>query len=420
MMRHWKLILLSACLLFQTLPGFCQSNALIKKLESQRSELARQLKESESLLTKTKNSVANKMGQLNTLNAQVKQQQAYIESLNQDVGKIDAEMGALTRQLQTLESELNQRKRDYANSVRYLYKNRSIQEKLMFILSADNLSQTYRRLRYVREYATWQRLQGDEILKKQDQVKTKQDELSQVRASKQDVLKERQEQSLQLQSRQKEQQKLLQDLQKQQKSLQSEVSKKKKQASQLDSQIDKLIAEEIKKSQKASSSSKSTTSSKTSSKKTSTSDGYILSADEQKLSGSFASNKGNLPIPVTGPYMIVNKFGQYRVEGLKNVVLDSKGIDIQGKDGAKARAVFDGKVVSVFQLNGQMNILIRHGAYISVYCNLSSVSVKNGQEVKARQELGAITQDASTGRTVLHFQLRKEKDKLNPEPWLKK
>ena len=91
--------------------------------------------------------------------------------------------------------------------------------------------------------------------------------------------------------------------------------------------------------------------------------------------------------------------------------LDNKGIDIQGKPGAQARAIFDGKVAAVFQLNGLFNVLIRHGNYISVYCNLSSASVKSGDMVKTKQSIGQVFSDGTdNGRTVLHFQLRREKE----------
>jgi murein DD-endopeptidase MepM/ murein hydrolase activator NlpD len=60
---------------------------------------------------------------------------------------------------------------------------------------------------------------------------------------------------------------------------------------------------------------------------------------------------------------------------------------------------------------------VRHGNYISVYCNLSSVSVSKGSKVNTRTVLGTIHTDSS-GNTVLHFQLRKETAKLNPELWL--
>ena len=142
-----------------------------------------------------------------------------------------------------------------------------------------------------------------------------------------------------------------------------------------------------------------------------------MNTEDRQLSGSFERNRGILPMPITGPYVIVSHYGQYKVDGLKNVKLDNKGIDIKGKAGAKARAIFDGEVSAIFKYNGLNNVLVRHGNYISVYCNLSSVSVSKGSKVKTRSELGTIHKDAS-GNAVLHFQLRKETTKLNPELWL--
>lgn len=146
---------------------------------------------------------------------------------------------------------------------------------------------------------------------------------------------------------------------------------------------------------------------------------YTMSKADRELSGDFANNRGKLPMPISGAYIITSHYGQYAVEGLRNVKLDNKGIDIQGKPGAQARAIFNGKVAAVFKLNGLFNILIRHGAYISVYCNLASASVKQGDTVTTKQAIGQVFSDgADGGRTVLHFQLRREKEKLNPEPWL--
>ena len=102
---------------------------------------------------------------------------------------------------------------------------------------------------------------------------------------------------------------------------------------------------------------------------------------------------------------------------MRNVRRDNKGIDIKGKDGAQARAIFDGEVSAIFQYNGLSNVLIRHCSYISVYCNLSSVLVKKGSVLKARVIIGPVNTDKD-GNTVLHFQLRKETEKLNPELWL--
>ena len=153
--------------------------------------------------------------------------------------------------------------------------------------------------------------------------------------------------------------------------------------------------------------------------KASSGGGNWLTAEDRQLSGSFEKNKGKLPVPITGPYMLGNRFGLYTVPGLKNVQLDNKGVNYIGRSGARARSIFDGEVTAVFQFSGTRNVLVRHGSYISVYCNLSSVIVKKGQKVKARDVLGTVVQDEK-GNCVLHFQLRKETAKLNPEAWIGK
>ena len=141
---------------------------------------------------------------------------------------------------------------------------------------------------------------------------------------------------------------------------------------------------------------------------------YNLDSEDRRISGSFESNRGRLPMPITGSYRIVSHFGQYNVEGLKNVRLDNKGINILGSPGCKARSIFDGEVSAVFSMGGVNGVMVRHGSYISVYCNLSSVSVHRGQKVTARQVLGTVGQD-----NILQFQLRKERAKLNPEAWVR-
>lgn len=351
---------------------------------------------------------------------------------------IDRELSKLERQLVRLENDLKDKKKKYEASVQYLYKNRSVQEKLLFILSAKTLSQTYRRMRYVREYADYQRLQGEEILKKQEQVNQKKTELQQVKKAKASLLKEREVEKEKLEAQEKEKRTLVANLQKKQRGLQNELNKKRKEANQLNARIDRLIAEEIEKARKRAAeearkeaaackkaaaketkSAATSSSEKATTKKAAPLETYTMDKADRELSGSFVSNRGKLPMPITGPYIITSRYGQYSVEGLRNVKLDNKGIDIQGKPGAQARAIFNGKVAAVFQLNGLFNILIRHGNYISVYCNLSSASVKTGDTVTTRQVLGQVFSDgADNGRTVLHFQLRKEKEKLNPEPWL--
>jgi Membrane-bound metallopeptidase len=411
---------------------------MIKELESKRGALQKQIAESETLLNTTKKDVGSQLNGLAALTGQIEERKRYILTINNDMETIDRELSKLERQLVRLENDLKDKKKKYESSVQYLYKNRSVQDKLLFILSAKTLSQTYRRLRYVREYADYQRLQGEEILKKQEQVNQKKTELQQVKKAKASLLKEREVEKEKLEAQEKEKRTLVANLQKKQRGLQNELNKKRKEANQLNARIDRLIAEEIEKARKRAAeearkeaaarkkaaaketkSAATSSSEKATTKKAAPLETYTMDKADRELSGSFVSNRGKLPMPITGPYIITSRYGQYSVEGLRNVKLDNKGIDIQGKPGAQARAIFNGKVAAVFQLNGLFNILIRHGNYISVYCNLSSASVKTGDTVTARQVLGQVFSDgADNGRTVLHFQLRKEKEKLNPEPWL--
>ena len=433
MMKRFFVILISC--LWLAVPLFAQSNKLIRELESKRGALQKQIAESESILKDTKKDVGSQLNSLAVLTGQIEERKRYILAINNDVETIERELVSLNRQLNSLEKDLKEKKKKYEASVQYLYKNKSIEEKLMFIFSAKNLGQTYRRMRYVREYATYQRLQGEEILKKQEQIRKKKAERQQVKAAKEGLLKERENEKAKLEAQEKEKRTLVANLQKKQKGLQSEVNKKRREANQLNARIDRLIAEEIERARKraaeearreAAARKKADTNGKGASKtgtaakpKSEPLDAFTMSKADRELSGSFVANRGKLPMPISGPYIITSRYGQYSVEGLRNVKLDNKGIDIQGKPGAQARAIFDGKVAAVFQLNGLFNVLIRHGNYISVYCNLSSASVKSGDTVSTKQSIGQIFSDgADNGRTVLHFQLRREKEKLNPEPWL--
>ena len=429
MIKRLFVILVSS--LWLAIPLSAQSNKLIRELEGKRGALQKQIAETESILQNTKKDVGSQLNGLAALTGQIEERKRYILAINNDVETIERELVSLNRQLNSLEKDLKEKKKKYEASVQYLYKNKSIEEKLMFIFSAKNLGQTYRRMRYVREYATYQRLQGEEILKKQEQIRKKKAERQQVKAAKEGLLKERENEKAKLEA----QETLVANLQKKQKGLQSEVNKKRREANQLNARIDRLIAEEIERARKraaeearreAAARKKADTNGKGASKtgtaakpKSEPLDAFTMSKADRELSGSFVANRGKLPMPISGPYIITSRYGQYSVEGLRNVKLDNKGIDIQGKPGAQARAIFDGKVAAVFQLNGLFNVLIRHGNYISVYCNLSSASVKSGDTVSTKQSIGQIFSDgADNGRTVLHFQLRREKEKLNPEPWL--
>lgn len=410
-----------------------QSTKKIRELEKQHAALQKQISDSESLLQSTKQDVKSQLDNLAVLSGQITDRKQYIETIEKDVQVIQKEISRLKTELNTLERELAEKKKKYEKSVMYMYKNKSVQEKLMFIFSADNLSQMYRRMRYVREYADYQRRQGKEVQRKQYQVSEKQKSLLASRNAKENMLKQGEAEKLKLEAQEKERKELLSALQKKQWKIQHEIKEKRRSANRLNAEIDRLIEMEIEAARKrkeaeARRKAEAERKQKEAQKETlaenkkaeapeSKVEVYKTDNEDRRLSDVFEKNKGKLPMPITGAYAIVGHYGKYQVKGLRNVRLDNKGIDIKGKEGAQARVIFDGEVSAIFQYNGLANVLVRHGSYISVYCNLSSVLVKKGSVLKTKDVIGQVHTDA-TGNTVLHFQLRKETAKLNPELWL--
>lgn len=418
------------------MPSMAQSTRKIRELERQHAELQKQISQSESLLQSTKKDVKSQLSNLTLLSGQIDERKKYIATIENDVNVIQREVDRLQVELNTLKKELADKKDNYEQSVKYLYHNRSIQEKLMFIFSADNLNQMYRRMRYVRQYADYQRMQGLEVERKQRQVRDKQKVLVASREAKRKLLEAGQAEKVKLEAQEKERKGLLASLQKKQRTIQGEINQKRRSADKLNAQIDKLIAIEIEKARKRAEeearrkataengrNKKEGANSKTPAKgqniPSSKMGEFKIDSEDRRLSSVFEQNKGKLPIPITGAYMIVGHYGQYQVDGLRNVRLDNKGVDIRGKQGAQARAIFNGEVSAIFQYNGLSNVLIRHGSYISVYCNLQSVLVRKGSKVNTRDVIGQVHTDKE-GNTILHFQLRKETAKLNPEIWLQR
>ncbi len=446
--------------------GFCsigaQTEKELRNLKSQRTTLQKKITQNEGMLKSLKKDVRSQLSNLNVLNGQISTQKKYIDAISADVNALDSKIGELKTQLDTLKSELETRKRRYRRAMMYLYRNRNTQNKLMFIFSADNFSQMLRRMRYVREYARYQRVQGELVKRKQVQVDAKHAEVVKTRDEKNVLLNEGRNEQTKLEGQHAERTKIVNGLQKKQRQVQTQINADKKRYSSLNSKIDALIQqqilaekkrreearrreierqkkiaeqqarEEARRQKLAAQNSNDSKTGKSSGKakdeakatvektpKQSVEDMKVFKMEEadRALSNDFSANKGRLPMPISGSYMITQHYGVHNVDGLSGVQLENKGINITGKAGAQARAIFDGEVSAVFSLGGYSNVLVRHGSYISVYCNLSSVSVSRGQKVKTKQTIGSVARDAS-GNCTLHFQLRRETSKLNPESWL--
>lgn len=417
----------------------------VKSLQNQRQQIQQQIKQQEQRLYSNQQDVRKRLQNLMVINSEIEGKQRTIDTIRKDISSLDQEIAQMNRQLRQLEGQLAVCKERYVKSIRYMHRNRSAQNQLMFVFSADNFSQMFRRMRFMREYASYQHVQGDEVKVQQEAVNRKREELNSVKTQKKTLLAKDEQERKSLEDKQTEQQNVVKTLQNEQRNIQNIIAQQKKKDAKLNAQIDRLIAEEIarqkaraaaeakrreaakrkaeaaKKRQEEQARKPSTTrkgGSKSRKEETyvpaeEKEEALMMSSEDRRISGSFESNRGRLPIPITGSYRIVSHFGQYNVDGLRNVKLDNKGIHIKGESGAKARSIFDGEVSAVFSFGGTMVVMVRHGSYISVYCNLSSVSVHHGQKVSTRQVLGTIGHD-----NILQFQLRRETAKLNPERWL--
>ena len=401
--------------------AYGQSNPKVKEMASQRAKIEQEISESKRLLSSATKDVDGQLAQLSTLTAQIKKQQQYVDRLNADVKAIDKELKAIEEQLVTLRVELERRREHYAKALQLMTNKNSFENRLMFLLSADSFNQMVRRMRYLQEYSEFQRKQGEQLVAQQKELDNKQAELENTREEKQILLTKRIEEKKVLDKQVAEQKKLIAGLKKKQKDISNRIAKQQRERNKLNEEIERIIEAEIaaqKKSQKKEEGTQGTPDVKGSDAKEMPA--YRESASEKKLTGSFESNKGKLPAPITGPYLITSHYGVNYVEGLKNVKFNNHGVDLQGKEGCSARAIFDGTVSFVFQHmqnEGSYIVMIRHGQYISAYFNLTNLKVKKGDKVKINEPLGTIGASA-TGGYSMQFQLRKDKQSLNPELWL--
>jgi septal ring factor EnvC (AmiA/AmiB activator) len=144
-----------------------------------------------------------------------------------------------------------------------------------------------------------------------------------------------------------------------------------------------------------------------------------LTPEVQNLSNNFAANKGRLPWPVEKGF-ISGQFGKHPHPVFGNVMIDNSGIDITTGEGAAVRAIFEGTVSKVMNVDGTM-IMISHGEFFTIYTNLSGASVKPGDKVSARQVIGHAGKN-DEGDNIVNFQIWKavgsSSKPLNPAEWI--
>ena len=439
------------------------------KLQSRKSRLEKEIIETNRELELTKQNKSANLNQLVLINKKINKREELINAIEQEVGGIENQVKNMNDTIARITQDLNSLKAEYARIICSTYRNRSAYNRLMFIFSAHNFNQAYKRLKYLQQYTEYRKEQVKSISEKQMALATTKLELEKRKSSKL-TLKHSQEQERNILANEKtEKDGKIKSLTSQEKNLLVKLRKNEEALNKLQIAIEAVVASEIKKAneEKARKAAAMAEASRKAAAaeadrkarakadadkraKTKTaphakisqpvvsepvarvedarpapvkpapvkSNSMSVSAEDVALTGSFAGNKGRLPSPVDRG-SVISSFGEHPHAEYQNIKIRNNGIDILSASGAQAKVVFDGEVSSViFIANLNYVVIVRHGDYLTVYSNLEKVSVKKGDRVKTHQSLGTVSTGDGESRSRLHFELWQGTIVLNPAAWI--
>lgn len=400
-----KKLILYIVFFFFCFSGFSQS---LNDLRDQKRHAAEEIRVTNDLLQQVSANQKATLDKLKLLNSQITKRNQLITTMKSEVSILQEVIDNNTLAVELMTGDLEALKKEYARMVQYAYKTRNATDKVLFFLSAEDFNQAYRRFVYFRQYTEQRKNQLATIISLQDLLYSKLTELESRKRERQGVMNEQVTENKKLETEKKEQNTLSKQLQGQQKQLRDKLAQQRKIEQQLEQEIQKIIEEEARKATATQGNSGD-----------SGSKGFALTPEQKLIGDNFEQNKRRLPWPIEKG-AIVEKFGVHPHPVLKNVTVNNNGVNIATETGAKARVVFNGEVSRVFGITGgNTAVIVRHGQYLTVYSNLVNVSVKKGDKVNARQNIGTVYTDPSDGnKTILKFQIWKESTKLNPEEWL--
>lgn len=412
-------------LLFMVLassPAYCQKTKGKSKqqLETEINTLQKEISTANQLLKKTKKDREMTLNEVNLLDKKIKQREKLIKAYNEQIALLDEEINQGQNNIKTLNSDLSKLQKEYAKMIVFANKNRSHYDRLGFIFASKDFNQAFSRLRYIREFTDARKTKMNQIANTEREISNAVEASQQAREQQAMMLKDEKAQQEALRNEKEELNGQVAKLKKQEGKIQQDIKDKQQQAKKLQKAIDDIIAEEIRKANEEAER-KRREEEKTKGKTTTPATkekGMALTPAEKTLSTNFVNNKGKLPWPVERG-VISSSYGKHTSVVSDKVTVTNNGIDIATTEGAKARAVFDGEVASVTKLTGANTVVIlRHGEYFTVYSNLENVTVKRGDKVKTKQNLGTVHTNKTENKTELHFELLKEQNRQNPANWL--
>lgn len=369
----------------------------VKELQNRQKKLQQEIEQTNKMLNQTKRDESATLNKLQLIGQNIKNQKRLIHTLDNEITALDREMKQLDITRDSLQRLLDGYKADYAQMVRQSHYARMQQSPLLFLLSSDSFQQLARRARYLQQFAHFRQEQVRRIEQTQEDIDVQNMLLQANKSDKQTALSTRKREQANLQRDERKQKTMLNQLKSKEKDLAKQIKQKQKKVDELNKKIDDIVRKQAEKASKTS-----------------------LTKEQKLLAGGFEANKGRLPWPVEKG-MISGHFGKQQHPVYSQVTIDNKGIYLQTTEATKARAVYKGEVTSCFMVANTYAVIIQHGNYRTVYSNLSKLSVKQGDMVETKQNIGTIYTDPEQDRkTELYFQIYKDRNILNPELWIAK
>ncbi len=422
-----KQLLLTLFLIGSCVAALAQGGEQQRKLEARKAELQKEIKALNSLIKDESSKEKSVLGKLTENEARINLSEKLIRNTQKQTRLLTDDIYLNQIAINKLNRELKVLKEDYAKMLLKAYKSRSQQSRIMFVLSSKNFLEAYKRVQYMKQYAGFTKVQGDEIRSKMTEVENRLEQLGVQKQKKEKLLVESVKEKSQLEKDKEQQEQLVQSIRKDKKKYAAEIRAKEKESRNIDRKIDRIIRAAIaeanrKTAKKTATESKETTAAAekaTKSTRASETNKIVLTKEGKIVSDNFTANKGRLPWPVEKGF-ISSGFGRHQHPYIDNVEVYNHGIDITTESGAPVRAVFGGEVSNVENMrNSQKMVIIRHGNYLTVYVNIENVTVSPGDKVSINQRIGVVGDDPE-GRPVLKFRVMQNTKDLNPTQWIAK
>ncbi len=433
----------------------------LQRLEQERKQLLRSIEASDKKLQQLRRDTRNEEQTLRTVKEQVEQRRQVVAVLGNEVSGLQARIDTLSGHIGRLHRREGALLLRYRAALVQLQRIDTHIDPVLFVLSSQNPAEARERQRFLSRYSKAVREASVALRTTRTEIEATKAEVGRTHSEKEQLLSLREAEKKKLEAEEQQRAAQVKDLQGKQQVLAQDLSKQKQKAEDLDRKIQAQVEAEIiaaqrraaelqrrreearrrRQSQRTqptpppstgrSGRGKGTTppppppppaDDEPEERRAATPGGYAMDANERALASSFAQNKGRLPAPIRGSYSILRTFGVHQHSEHNRVQVNSSGVDFGVNGDSRAYAVFSGVVSRVFVIPGYGTaVILRHGNYLTVYANLSSVAVSTGSRVSTGQSIGSVgaSPDGSSGR-LLHFQLWHERTKLNPLAWIKR